>query len=679
LKILKNIFLSNVFLVVLVLIIISSFFLCNREKVSKIDISRNEFVGIIKNINKGSDKISFIIENNEKILCNYYTEKEIDIKLGDKVLVKGEFKKPSNNTIPNTFNYKKYLESKNIFYTMTISEIKKISDTSNIFYMIKNFLIKRIEKFNVANYLYTFVLGNKDYLNDDVYNSYRNNGIVHLFSISGTHITLLVSIILFILKKVRLNIVLTYFVVFILLIFYMFLTDYGASVLRSGVFFILLGLKKLEYLKLKTIDIFYLTISILLLVNYNLLNDIGFLYSASITYGLLISKRLIKGNYIKKVFIISFISTLISLPITINNFYEINILGVVYNIFFVPVVSFILTPLSFIVLLFPFLECVLLFLINMLEMISLSLNNIHLNLVIPKMNGLFVFVYYVLVYLFLKKRSCFLIYIIILILFIKIIPIFDTNYYVYYLDVSQGDSTLIKYKDQIILIDTGGIINFTGKSNYKVSDKTITLIKSLGFKNIDYLIITHGDYDHMGESINLVENFKVEKVIFNCGEFNELEQKLIKVSDKKKIPYYSCIKELNIDDNELYFLNNKDYSNENDNSSVIYTELNNHKFLFMGDAGIEVEEDLIEKYNLQNIDVLKVGHHGSKTSSGKDFIDEINPKYSIISVGKNNRYGHPNDNVLDNLENSKIYRTDQDGSIMFKIKNDKLKIETCSP
>ena len=156
----------------------------------------------------------------------------------------------------------------------------------------------------------------------------------------------------------------------------------------------------------------------------------------------------------------------------------------------------------------------------------------------------------------------------------------------------------------------------------------------------------HGDYDHMGEAINLVENFKVEKVIFNCGEYNELEKELIKVLDKKKIPYYSCIKELNIDDNKLYFLNNNDYGNENDNSSVIYTELNNHKFLFMGDAGVEAEEDLIEKYNLQDTDILKVGHHGSKTSSSEKFIDEINPKYSIISLGKNNRYGHPNKEVL---------------------------------
>ena len=188
----------------------------------------------------------------------------------------------------------------------------------------------------------------------------------------------------------------------------------------------------------------------------------------------------------------------------------------------------------------------------------------------------------------------------------------------------------------------------------------------------------HGDYDHMGEAINLVNNFKVEKVIFNCGEFNDLEQNLIKVLDKKKIPYYSCIKELNFDNNKLHFLQTKEYD-VNENSNVIYTELNGYKFMFMGDAGVEKEKDILEEYNISNLDVLKVGHHGRKTSSDKNFIDEMNPKNSIISVGKNNRYGHPNKEALNNLANTKIYRTDQDGSIIFRIKNNKLKIKDCSP
>jgi len=192
-------------------------------------------------------------------------------------------------------------------------------------------------------------------------------------------------------------------------------------------------------------------------------------------------------------------------------------------------------------------------------------------------------------------------------------------------------------------------------------------------------ISPHGDYDHMGEAEYLVNNFKIKNVIFNNDSFNYLEDNLIKILDKKNILYYQDIKELNIDNNKLYFLKTRDYGNENDNSNVIYFELNDYKFLFMGDAGIEVEEDIIEKYALNDIDILKVGHHGSKTSSSKIFINKINPKYSIISVGKNNKFGHPNNNVLDNLKNSKIYRTDIDGSIKFKIKNNKFKIETCIP
>ena len=99
----------------------------------------------------------------------------------------------------------------------------------------------------------------------------------------------------------------------------------------------------------------------------------------------------------------------------------------------------------------------------------------------------------------------------------------------------------------------------------------------------------------------------------------------------------------------------------------------------MGDAGVDKEKDILNEYSIEDIDFLKVGHHGSDTSSSKEFINEINPKYWIISVGKNNRYGHPNKEVLENLSKSKIYRTDQDGSIMFKIKNNKLKIGTGLP
>ena len=147
----------------------------------------------------------------------------------------------------------------------------------------------------------------------------------------------------------------------------------------------------------------------------------------------------------------------------------------------------------------------------------------------------------------------------------------------------------------------------------------------------------------------------------------------------KKISYYKELSELSVFNNKLYFLNTSIYNNENDNSNVLYFNYNNYQFLFMGDASIEKEKDILNEYSIEDIDFLKVGHHGSDTSSSKEFIDIINPNYSSISVGKNNRYGHPNKEVLNNLSDSKIYRTDQDGSIMFKIKDNKLEIETYSP
>ena len=183
----------------------------------------------------------------------------------------------------------------------------------------------------------------------------------------------------------------------------------------------------------------------------------------------------------------------------------------------------------------------------------------------------------------------------------------------------------------------------------------------------------------MGDSIYLINNYKVKNVVLNNDDFNELEANLINELKNKKIKYYQNVEKIPISNNIITILNTEEYDNENDNSNVIYIELNNYKFMFMGDAGVDKEKDILERYNISNIDVLKVGHHGSKTSSSKSFINKINPKYSIISVGKNNRYGHPNIEVLNNLDHSKIYRTDEDGSIMFKIKDNKLKIETCSP
>ena len=342
--------------------------------------------------------------------------------------------------------------------------------------------------------------------------------------------------------------------------------------------------------------------------------------------------------------------------------------------------SYLLLPLVLISYFLPFLDKVLYFFIRILEFLSMTLDKISFGkLIFMKPSLFFVIIFYILLIILFKRfnKKLWIIFFLILSFYYFYPDIKKENYYLAF-DVSQGDSSLLVIGNNVTLIDTGGKVSDDNLSIY-VKNRIIPYLKSQGIRKIDNLVLTHGDFDHMGEAIDLVNNFKVEKDIFNCGPYNDLEKELIKVLDNKNIKYYSCIKELNVDKNKLYFLKTKEYDNENDNSNVIYTELNGYKFMFMGDASISTEKEIMNKYKLPNIDVLKVGHHGSKTSSSKYFINEMNPKYSIISVGKNNRYGHPNKEVLENLENSKIYRTDQDGSIIFKIKNNKLKIETCSP
>ena len=691
LKKLKNISLFNILILLLISLIYS--FLYNVNYKSKFS-NDNVIYGYINGYNINGNKLSIELNSKEKILCNYYfkTKEELEnfnLKLGDYIKLYGNIDELNDNTNFNAFNYKQYLKYEHINYIFNISNIEKIKNNNRLKYKIKNLIIDKINNSDNKEYLYTFILGNSKYIDNKILESYRINGISHLFCISGMHVSLLSFLLLKIFNKYKFkNIIVIFF-----LLFYMFLTNFSPSVLRAGIFFILLLLNKKLNLNIKTSYLMLILLSICIFIDPFIIYKIGFQYSYIISFALLLFNDIIKrhNNMLIKILIVSFISFVSSIPITINNFYQINILSIILNIFYVPLISSVIFPLiliSFIIPL-PFLK----YIIIILEVTSIYLSKIKsFILILSKMNILMVIIYYLIIFFVLhsiKIKNYKPIFILIIVIFTHIMkPYIYNNYKVIFFDVGQGDSAYIKLPNNKgnIIIDTGGIVSYNNEewkkrnNDYSISkDIIINYLKSIGTNNIDYLILTHGDFDHMGEAINLVNNFKVEKVIFNCGPYNDLEKELIKVLDKKNIPYYSCIKELNIDNNKLYFLQTKEYDNENDNSNVIYTELDGYKFMFMGDAGVAKEQDILNKYNISNIDVLKVGHHGSKTSSCESFINEMNPKYSIISVGKTNRYGHPNKEVLNNLENSKIYRTDEDGSIMFKIKNNKLQVETCAP
>ena len=664
---------DKLYILVFIIVLLISFIRLNIKKESIYIDGTNKVTGTIFKIIKVRNNRKIYLNGKEKLIINDYTKNKINLNLGDKIEVIGTFIKPENSRDDYIFDYKKYLERNNIYYIVNTKKIRKVKNNSNIYYYLKQIIINHLGN---NPYLNTFLVGDKSLIKRESIRSYQENGISHLFAISGMHITLVSTIITKLLKRF-ISEENSFKLTSIVLIVYLLLIGLSPSVLRGVLFFILFGINRIYYFYVKPKNIFLLIISISLLINPKYIYDVGFQYSYLISFSLIsLNGELKSSNYFISLFKVSLLSFIVSIPITIYNFYQINIMSIIYNLFFVPLVSLVIFPLGIISFIIKPIEPIFSFVTKIMEAISIYVSKIDMGkLIFIKLPTVIYLIYFLFVILFVLTKKKHYIYIMFIILIIHFFTPYIGNVdCIYYVDVGQGDSTLLHINKRNILIDTGG------NRKKELFDNILNpALKSKGIKTIDTLIITHGDYDHMGEAINLVEKFKVEKVIFNCGEFNDLEQELIKVLDKKKIPYYSCIKELNINDNKLYFLNTKEYDNENDNSNVIYTEIDNYKFLFMGDAGVEREKDILEKYNLNDIDFIKIGHHGSNTSSSEKFINCINPKYSLISVGKNNRYGHPNNNVLNNLEDSKIYRTDLDGSIEIKFNKNGYKISTCPP
>ena len=631
-----------------------------KSKYTKDD---KEFIGIVTKYEVKEDKITIEIKAKEKLLITYkYQDKEFNnLSYGDKIKVKGTLITPSKNTNQNTFNYQKYLYYKKIYYLVEATSINKIANNHNYLYTIKNTLYQKINKLKSSNYIKTLLFCDNT-LSKEIKESYRINGISHLFSVSGMHINFFVSIIYLYLNKITYNKRIKYLITNIFIITYLILFP-SSSLLRSAVMSILYSINYLLKLKIKKIDILLLTLGVSLLINPFIIYDLGYIYSYTITFFLVLSSSTLKKkNKISKIIYISLLSFLVSIPITIYNSYEINIISILLNIILVPIISIIILPLTILTYIFPILDSILYLFANTLETISLFISKINITKIIfPKPSLLIIVLYYIIFLLSYQNKKYFYLNIILLII-IYISPYLNSNFEVVMFEVGEADCHLIKYpyNKNTILIDTG-------KNEYKIKNEVIPYLKSIGIKKIDYLIITHGDEDHIGGYITLINNFQVKNVILNKGTFTDLEKELIKNLNKKKIPYQININKINLSNHTIYLLNNTKYNNENDNSIITYFTYQKYKFLYMGDASINTEDNLLENYNLNNISILKVGHHGSNTSSSKDFISQINPSISLISVGKNNIYHHPNKEVINNLSKSRIYRTDINNMVKLTI------------
>lgn len=626
-----------------------------------------EFIGIVEDYIIKDNQIKISLKSKERIIVTYkYTGKVFNnLSYGDKIKVTGVLKEPSTNNIFNNFNYKKYLYNKKIYYIIEASKIDKIQNNNNHIYTIKNLLYTRINSLKSSNYIKALLFGDNK-LDKEIKTSYQINGISHLFSVSGFHINFITSIIYFYLDRVTYNKKIKYITVDIFLVLYLLLCN-TTSLLRCTVMNILLSINHLLKLNIKKIDIVLLTLILCIIINPFIIYDIGFIYSYTISFFLILYKNKYKtNNKLLKIIYISLISFLVSLPINIYTSYEINFLSIILNIIIVPIVSLILLPLSLLTLIFPILDNILYLITSILEKISLYTSNINIfKQILSKPSIILIIIYYLIIILILSKNKHYYL-ILILLIFHKTIPLYNSNLEVVMFDVGEADSMLISTpsKKVNILIDTGRGIDI---------NNIIIYLKSIGISKLNYLIITHGDEDHIGGALYLIDNFKVDNVILNKGDYTELEVELITHLKNKNIKYTNNINKIPLLGSYMYLLNTKKFSNENDNSIVTYFEYQKYKFLFMGDSSSKTEEYLINNYNLTNISFLKVGHHGSNTSSSPLFINKITPKVSLISVGRNNFYHHPNKEVLTNLSNSVIYRTDINKSIKIKI-NNKVKI-----
>lgn len=243
---------------------------------------------------------------------------------------------------------------------------------------------------------------------------------------------------------------------------------------------------------------------------------------------------------------------------------------------------------------------------------------------------------------------------------------FPTKLYIYYFDVGQGDSTLIQYGENTILIDSGP------KDS---EDKILSYLKALKLKDIDYLIATHPHEDHIGNMDEIIDTIKIKKfyapyVISDTEEFSDLTKALNRKNLKINIlnqntSSLQLTKDISIE--VFYPFKGLETENLNNYSSVIKFTFKDSSFLFTGDGEKEVNDYLLlNSYPIKST-VLKLGHHGSSTSLDEDFLNEVNPKLAIASCGYNNAYNHPSSSVVNLLsaKGIKLLRTDLNGSIIL--------------
>lgn len=700
--------------------------------ISEPEIQENRIRFVLK-----SEKI--IIEGKQKITTGkiLVNSQDSSVEYGEKIEIKGYLKDVPEYLNPGVFSYRKYLFQKNIYKIIYVKEgnlrIRGVSKNficrliKNI-YFLKNLFIENLKKSLPETYgeiLASIIFGSKAAkISEDLEENFIKTGVIHIFVASGAQITLLLSISLLLLKinpSNKLISIISLTFSFAIILSYGIMTKADASIKRAivmGCVYILAILLKKEYDVLNSL---FLSAFLILIFSpqtvYNISFQLSFITCAGIIYFSPYILEILKNFKIKNFerlsyYIILTISVCVSsqlfvAPLIAYYFNRISPFSILTNIFVVPLVMVILPAgilgsiAGFLSYNFSiFFNSFNAFLLFLLLKIVLFFSKLPFSEIYVKSPSLFSIIFWYLLLIAiveLKRRKINISKekIILISLFItagftslNLISLLNRSFTVIFLDVGEGDSIFIETeKGRRILIDGGGTSRDIS-SEYDIGEIVLTpFLRKKGVKEIDIVVLTHPHNDHLRGLLNVLKNFRVKTVLHNGYEdenpFYEKFLSFIKEKNiKSKIIKYGDF--FKLDDVEIKVLNppvfflkgtNSDIDN---NGVVLKLKKENIKLLFAADIYKEGELEILKSKEDIQSDILKVAHHGSDTSSTKEFLEKVNPKISIISAGRDNPYGHPDREVLRRIKDtgSLIYRTDINGAIICKIKNGKISVKT---
>ena len=719
----------NAICMYLIVMCISSIYVYNKNlnyesKYKKYDNKNISIEGtIISDIEEKEYNYTFTIRTKDDyFLVNLKKNKEeISLEYGDKLQISGEYQEPNKARNYKGFDYKNYLKINKVYgiirvdlYTnIIIKHQKNLSNFKLLIHKIREKLKQNIQEL-LTKETYALgigiLIGDNSRINEKIVEDFKNSNLSHMLAVSGTHINYVVLTVSILFTKKRAGIKAQRVVTIMMMLFFMELTQMTSSVVRAGISCIIYMLASLLYRKADVINSMAISTLLILLNNPFKLFDIGFQLSYAGTLGIILFCKLINIpiknkslKYLKDSIIISISANIFIIPIMMYQFNTISLTFILSNLLAGPLLG-ISIILEIIVLLISFmsiniaaipakvLNILLILIINIANWFSnIEISKIYV--ITPKIISIVAY-YLICAAIILKQKNRKIIVIIMLtVLTINLFPT-PKKLRINFIDVGQGDSTLIRTEtNKVILIDSGGS---TASSSFDVGNKILLpYLLDRRIKKIDFIIVSHFDADHCQAFETVIDNINVRKVVV-CKQsmitqeylniINKCKKKNIKIivverGDKLKIDKRTEFEILH--PGERFLDDGKGGLNANAIVCKMNYKLNNGKIfsiLFTGDIEVEAEKELEQVYGKKlKADILKIAHHGSKTSSREEFIKLVSPKIALIGVGENNKFGHPADITLERLEkeNVKVYRTDQMGEVSITInKNGEIKVKT---